>query len=409
MTSEPPAPAPVLPTGSRQHAGWLVTVVLASLAMIGPFTIDTIFPGFESIGRDFTVDSTALQQLTSTYLIAFALMSVLHGPISDALGRKPVMIGGLVGYAVACVVAALAPSFTVLIAARVAQGLFAGAATIVSRAVIRDLFEGPEAQRLMARVMMIFAVAPAFAPVIGGEIMRFASWPAIFWFVCAYALLTAVLTAVVLPETLPREARTSLRVRAIVGGLWQVARSWPFERLAICSALAFASYFIYVVGAPIMVVDLLGLGEQDFWVLFVPMIGGMVVGSFVTNRLAGRLDAQVLVDRTMVGLLLAAAVNLGLVVVSPTVPWAVLGPGLLGIAIGIAFPVLQLAMLDLFPHHRGSAASMATFASLTFNAVLAGLVTPLVSASLVTVALTSALFAVLGAALWWWHRMDLRS
>src|SRR5699024_663252 len=183
--------------------------------MIGPFTIDTIFPGFEAIGRDFAVDATALQQLTSTYLLAFALMSVLHGPLSDALGRKPVMIGGLVGYTVASVVAATAPSFAVLLAARVAQGLFAGAATIVSRAVIRDLFEGPEAQRLMARVMMIFAVAPAVAPVIGGEILRFATWHAIFWFVGVYAVATAVLTALVLPETLPPQDRTRLRVGAV--------------------------------------------------------------------------------------------------------------------------------------------------------------------------------------------------
>lgn len=388
----------------RQHAGWLITIVLASLAMIGPFTIDTIFPGFPSIGRDFAADSTALQQLTSTYLISFALMSVLHGPISDALGRKPVMIGGLTGYAVACVVAALAPNFAVLIGARVAQGLFAGAATIVSRAVIRDLFEGAEAQRLMARVMMIFAVAPAFAPVIGGEILRFATWHAIFWFVCLYAVVTAIVTAFVLPETLPPEDRTPLRVGAILGGLWQVARSWRFERLALCSAMAFASYFIYVVGAPIFVVDLLGLGEQDFWILFVPMIGGMVIGSWLTNRVAGHLDSGLLVDRAMSGLILASLVNLALVAVAPQLPWAVIGPGLIGIAIGIAFPVLQLAMLDLFPHHRGAAASMASFAALAFNALLAGLIMPLVSASLLTVALTSTLFAVVGVALWWWHR-----
>lgn len=388
----------------RQHAGWLITIVLASLAMIGPFTIDTIFPGFPSIGRDFAADSTALQQLTSTYLISFALMSVLHGPISDALGRKPVMIGGLTGYAVACVVAALAPNFAVLIGARVAQGLFAGAATIVSRAVIRDLFEGAEAQRLMARVMMIFAVAPAFAPVIGGEILRFATWHAIFWFVCLYAVVTAIVTAFVLPETLPPEDRTPLRVGAILGGLWQVARSWRFERLALCSAMAFASYFIYVVGAPIFVVDLLGLGEQDFWILFVPMIGGMVIGSWLTNRVAGHLDSGLLVDRAMSGLILASLVNLALVAVAPQLPWAVIGPGLIGIAIGIAFPVLQLAMLDLFPHHRGAAASMASFAALAFNALLAGLIMPLVSASLLTVALTSTLFVVVGVALWWWHR-----
>lgn len=397
MTSGPTSPA---------RAGWLVTVVLAGLAMIGPFTIDTVFPGFETIGRDFRADATALQQITSVYLLSFAVMSVLHGPISDSLGRKPVMIGGLLGYAVASVVCALAPSLTVLLVGRAAQGLFAGAATIVSRAVIRDLFEGAEAQRLMARVMMIFAIAPAVAPVIGGEILRFGPWPWIFWFVLLYAVATAALTAVVLPETLVPEDRTPLRVGAVLGGLWQVARSWRFERLALATAFTFAAYFLYVVGAPIVVVDLLGRGEQDFWMLFVPMIGGMVLGSMTTNRLAGRVDPLRMVDATMVGLVLAALLNVALAVLDPSLPWAVVGPALLGTAIGIAFPVLQLTMLDLFPHHRGAAASMASFASLAFNALLAGAVVPLVAGSLASLAAASAGFAVLGSLLWVWHRRD---
>ena len=384
----------------------MVTVVLASLAMIGPFTIDTIFPGFAAIGRDFQVDSTALQQLTSVYLICFAVMSIFHGPISDSLGRKPVMIGGLLLYSLASIACALAPSYAVLLVARGVQGLFAGAATVVSRAVIRDLYSGPEAQRLMARVMMIFAIAPAIAPVIGGEILRFAAWPAIFWFVVLYAVATALMTARVLPETLPPADRQPLRVGTVLGGLWVVARSGRFERLALCSAFAFAAYFLYVVSAPIVVVDLLGKGEQDFWILFVPMIGGMVLGSWLTNRLADRVPPTRMVDVTMVGLLVAAVVNVGLVWLIPSLPWAVVGPALMGVTIGIVFPVLQLAMLDLFPHHRGAAASMASFASLVFNAVLAGVIAPLVTASLLTTAVASGVLAALGVALWLWHRLD---
>lgn len=389
---------------ARPRTAWLVTVVLASLAMIGPFTVDTIFPGFTSIGRDFEVDATALQQITSVYLLSFAVMSVLHGPLSDALGRKPVMITGLAGFTLASVVCALAPNLTVLLVARVVQGLFAGAATIVSRAVIRDLYSGAQAQRMMARVMMIFAVAPAVAPVVGGELLRFGTWHLIFWFVAVYAVATAVLTAVVLPETLPPQDRQPLRVGSVLGGLWQVARSGRFERLAFCTAFTFAAYFIYVVGAPIVVVDLLGKGEQDFWMLFVPMIGGMVLGSWLTDRLAGRVSTERLVDVTMAGLLVAVVVNTGLAALLPGLPWAVVGPGLMGVLIGIVFPVLQVAMLDLFPHHRGAAASMASFASLTFNALLAGVIVPLVSASLLSVALTSGVFSVLGALLWVWHR-----
>lgn len=398
---------PEQPTsGAPARATLLLTATLASLAMIGPFTIDTVFPGFEAIGRDFRVDAAGLQQITSVYLLTFAVMSVFHGPLSDALGRKRVMITGLLGYTVASVLCALAPSMGVLLVGRAVQGVFAGAATIVSRAVIRDLFSGAEAQRLMAQVMMIFAIAPAIAPVIGGEILRFGPWHWIFWFVAGYGILAAVLTAVVLPETLPPADRTPVRVGAILGGLWQVARSWRFERLAFCSAFTFSSYFLYVVAAPIIVVDLLGRGEQDFWILFVPMIGGMVVGSLLTRRLAGRVPTDTLLDRTMAGLVAAAAVNVVLCLVAPSVPWVLVGPAAMGVALGIAFPVQQLALLDLFPHHRGSAASMASFASLLFNALLAGAISPLVTGTLLSTAVTSAAFALLGTALWVWHRRD---
>lgn len=381
-----------------------MTVVLATLTMIGPFTIDTVFPGFVQIGSDLDAGEAAMQQVTSVYLLSFALMSVLHGPISDAAGRRTVMLTGLTGYVVASLVCALAPSLPVLLAGRAAQGLFAGAATIVSRAVVRDLYSGEQAQRLMSQIMMIFSIAPAVAPVIGGWLLQAGRWPVIFWFVAGYGVLAALLTVLVIPETLPREERVPLRLGAVAGGLWEVARSGPFERLALATALLFGGYFVYVVAAPIIVVDLLGKGEGDFWMLFVPQISGMALGAWVAGRVAGRVDPGRTVDRAVLGLIAAAVANVALCVVAPGLPWAVVGPALMGLAIGIAFPVLQLAMLDLFPHHRGSAASMASFASLLFNAALAGLVVPLVTATLVTTAVTSLTLVLLGAALWWWHR-----
>lgn len=383
----------------------VVAAVVAALAMLGPFTIDTLFPGYAAIGRQFDVDSTALQQITSIYLVTFAAMSVLHGPLSDALGRKPVMLTGLVGYALASIGCALAPSLGWLLVGRAAQGAFAGAATVVSRAVIRDLYAGARAQRLMSQVMIIFAIAPAIAPIIGGWLLQLGPWPGIFWFVAGYAIVVALVTALALPETLPRAHRVPLRVGSVLAGLWQVARSWTFQRLALATTFTFAAYIFYVLSAPIVVVDLLGLGEQDFWMLFVPLIGGMVVGSWISGRVAGRVPGPVLVDRTMWLVLAAALLNVVVALALPTLPWVVIGPALLGTAIGIVFPVLQLAMLDLFPANRGSAASMSAFAVLLCNAITAGIVAPLVTSSLLGAALASAGFAVAGALFWLWHRV----
>lgn len=306
----------------------------------------------------------------------------------------------------ASVVCALAPSFGWLLVGRAAQGVFAGAATVVSRAVIPDLFSGPTARRLMSQVMLIFAVAPAIAPVIGGWLLLLGRWPLIFWFVAGYAVLAILLVVLVLPETLPPEDRTPLRLGAVVGGLWTVARSWRFERLAVAGAMTFGAYILYVLTAPIVVVDLLGQGEQDFWKLFVPLIAGMALGSFTGGRVAARVSGERLVDLCMVAAVLIGLLNIALVWVSPSLPWAVVGPALFGVVIGLAFPVLQLTLLELFPRHRGSAASMAAFSVLLSNALIAGVVGPLITTSLVSTAVTSAAFATAGALLWWWHRRD---
>lgn len=396
--------APTAPAAGSRRAGLLITVVLASLAMIGPFTIDTVFPGFEAMGRDFGANEAAMQQVTSVYLMSFAVMSLFHGPISDTLGRKPVMLTGLGIYVLATIGCALSPTLPVLLACRALQGASAGAATIVSRAVVRDLYSGAEAHRMMSRIMMIFSIAPAVAPVAGGLLLAWGPWPIIFWAIAGYGVALAVMTATVLPETLPPEDRHPLRVGPVLAGMLEVGRHRGFARLALATTFLFAAQFVYIVSAPIFMVDLLGKGERDFWILFVPLISGLVVGAWLSGRLAGRVSTGRLIDGAIAIALVAATLNLILMLTLPRLPYAVVGPGLIALAISISFPVLQLSMLDLFPHHRGAAASLASFASLVFNALLAGAISPLVTGSLPVLALSSTIFAVIGAVFWWVHR-----
>ncbi len=382
----------------------MLTTVLAGLSMLGPFTIDTVFPAFTSIGEEFGAGTAAQQQITSLYLLAFAVMSVFHGPLSDALGRKPVMIAGLVGYVVVSIGCALAPNLAVLLVMRTLQGTFAGAATIVSRVVVRDMFAGPQAHRMMSRIMMIFSLAPAVAPVVGGWLLELGDWRVIFWAIAAYGAASAVAVLVVLPETHPASARTPLRVDAVVHALVTVGRHRTMIRLATVTALVMGGQFLYVAAAPIIVVDLLGKGEQDFWMLFVPLIAGLMLGAWISGRLAERVPRVRLVDAALTGSVIAGAANLVIVAIAPTLPWAVIGPALLACGIAIAFPVIQLEILDAFPANRGAAASLGTFGSLGFNALLAGAIAPLVGGSLVHVALTSVVLSLLGALLWIGHR-----
>lgn len=407
--SSPAAADPAIPS-PRRTAGARITLTLAALGMLGPFTINTVFPAFSQIGQEFGASDLVLQQLISVYLASFAVMSVFHGPLSDALGRKPVMLAGLAIYILTMFGAVLASGMGMLIALRVLQGVSAGAATIVSRVVIRDLFAGAEAQRLMAQVMMIFALSPVIAPMLGGWLLLLGDWRWVFAGVGLYGVLVMVLTAL-MPESLPRSARIPLRVGSVVGSLWEVGRSRTMVRIALATALGFAAHFVFVAAAPIIVVRLLGLGEQDFWVLFGPLILGMMAGSFVVGRAADAMDRTRLITLGYLGTLLTSGLNLVLVMVFPDpsgqldaslIP-VLVGPMLMSFTASLFFAPMQLEILDLFPHHRGAAASLGTFFTLVVNALLSGVIAPLITGSLTVVAASALGFVVAGALLWAWH------
>jgi len=383
---------------------WLVPTILAGLSMLGPFSIDTPFPAFPSMADDFDVTDDDMQLVVSAYLVAFGVMSPFHGPLSDAIGRRPVILGGVLVYAVASIGCALSPNLESLLVFRVLQGLSAGGGVIVSRTVIRDVFDGAEAQRLMSRVMMIFALAPAIAPVIGGVLLQAGAWPITFWFMAAVALLLITVVAVWLPETHPAERRIPLRVSALVGSLVQVGRSAGFHRVAWAAALTFAGQFVYVSAASIIVVDLLGLGELDFWVLFAPLVGAVLVGSQISSSAAGRISSNRLVTAALLFTVVAALVNVGIAVtVGAALPWIVLGPALLGLGTVAAYPTMQLLLLDMFPVGRGAAVSLFTFFTLLLNGVMASALVPFVTGSVVELAVASAVLVLAGVASWAWH------
>lgn len=385
----------------------MTTVLLALLGMFGPFSIDTPFPAFVQMREDFGVGSAQMQQVVSVYLISFAAMSLFHGPLSDAVGRKPVMVTGAAVYTLASIGAALAPSLPLLLICRALQGASAGAGTIVSRTVVRDLFEGPRAQRLMSAIAMIFGIGPAVAPIIGGWLLQLGPWPIVFWFLAIFGAFIAVSVLVLLPESHPPERRTPLRLDAILRNVVAAARDRWFLVLTGANAFSFAAQFLYIAGAPILVVDILGLGEQDFWQLFVPMVAAMVLGSFTNGRLAERVAGHRLITAGQACSLTgatAAVLLAALPATSGQMPWALVGLVMVAFGTGISMPVYQLALLDSFPNARGTAASVSTFLMLSLNSLLAGFVAPVAGRTMLAFSATSLGLLLLGITLWWVHR-----
>ncbi len=385
-----------------------LAVLLAGLSMISPFSIDTFFPSFRAIQAEFALDDFQIQQTLTAYLLPFAFMSLFQGPLSDALGRRPVVLVGIALYAAASLACVFAPGYKSLLFFRAMQGMTAGVGLIVGRAIVRDLYEGPNAQRLMSAVTMIFSVAPAVAPVVGGWVHVAFGWRAVFGFLCLLGLALLLACYLALPETHPPERRVPFSAGGLLRTAVRVIRTRRFTLLAFASAINFGSLLAYIGSAPAIVLDRWGLKETQFGHLFVPIIAGFLLGAYLSGRMAGRMPQ----DRQIaLGFATTAVAALGALLLNSLIdmPPRLLQQTLLSfMALGVQliFPVLTLQMLDMFPEARGSAASMQSFISVILIAFIIGAVAPLLGGSLLWLSIGS-LAAVTVAALLW--RASLRS
>ncbi len=380
--------------------------LLAGLSMFGPFAIDTIFPAFPQIGAEFGADKILLQQSISSYLFAYAAMSLVHGPLSDSLGRRPVMLWGVALFALGSVGCALSTSMPMLLFFRAVQGLSAGVGMIVGRAVIRDLHTGPDAQRLMSQVSMIFGIAPAIAPIIGGWILGWGHWRDIFWFLTAFTGLLFIAVFFVLRESHLPAFRSPLRLKPLATSYRSIVSDRVFQKLSFVCAMHFAGFFIYIASAPEFVLHHLRMGQGDFGWFFAPAISGLVLGAYLSSYLAGRVhpDRQVNLGFWIGGVAVVLNLLYNYVVTSVSLPWAVIPLGLYSLSIALAFPVLNLKILDEFPYARGGASSLQAFVSTAMNAVVAGVASPLVSGATHSLAWAMAVFFLLGLIGWMWYR-----
>ncbi len=269
----------------------MLAVLIGGLSMVSPFSIDTFFPAFHAMERALHVDAWQLQQVITAYMVPFAFASLVHGPLSDAIGRRPVMIWGMALYTVGSIACTLAPNYMSLIAARALQGATAGVGVVIGRAVIRDLYEGARAQRLMSVTTMIFSIAPAVAPIVGGWAHVAFGWRAVFAFMVLCGLMFAFSAWWKLPETHAARGAHPVQCDATSSSTsLTVLRHPEFLMLASAAALNFNSIALFIGSAPAIVETHWGLGETSYWMLFLPVIGGILVGATIAGYMAGRLD-----------------------------------------------------------------------------------------------------------------------
>ena len=373
--------------------------------MLGPFSIDVYLPAFHEIGRDLNVAPLAVQQTLSAFLFAYAFMMLWHGALSDALGRRSVVLVGLGIYAVATLGCAIAGNIETLWLFRALQGVSAGIGMVVGRAIVRDRFQGHEAQRVMSQITLVFGIAPAIAPVMGGVLLNAFGWRSIFWVLLALVIVILICSAKSLPETLPVAQRQSLHPRDLWRNYVSVLRNRDFLVLATVPALNFAAFFLYIASAPAFLIDLLGVSSYGFAWLFIPMIGGVMIGALISGRVAGKLSATRTIAVGYVLMFAGAVTQLGVAwYVAPDVPWHVLPIMIYTMGSAIVAPSAMLLLLDLFPTRRGMASSLQGFVHFVLAAVNAGTISPFLAHSLKGLAAGMAGFTVLSAALWTIYR-----
>ncbi len=367
------------------------------MSALGPFAIDTYLPSFHDIGASLQATPIQVQQTLSAYLAAFAAMTLWHGALSDRFGRRRITLLALALFAVASAGCAFATRIEQLWFWRAMQGVTAGAGIVISRAIVRDLFDGAQAQRLMSRIIMMFAIAPAVAPVIGGWLQTLFGWRSVFAFLVLSTATVWLACWKLLPETLPPEKRQSLQPAYLGRTYWKVMTSPPF--LLACAALSlnFAGFFIYVLSAPMFLMTHLGLTETAFLWLFGPAMGGLVSGSWLSGRLAGRISAGRTIALGYLVMSVAALINLGInLALPPALPWSVLPLFVYTLGMALAMPSLTILALDPFPEQRGLAASCQTFFQSGFNSLAAALIAPALWGSTLTLALGMAGLMMLG-------------
>ncbi|MFD2367844.1 multidrug effflux MFS transporter [Pseudoduganella sp. GCM10020061] len=369
--------------------------------MVGALAIDTYLPAIPAIGKEFQVGPLAVQQTLSLFLFAFAFMMLFYGTLSDSFGRRRVLLAALSVYTVASIGAAFAPTFGFLLGCRVLQGLSAGAGSVLSAAIVQDRFSGAQAQRMMSHIMMVFGLAPAIAPVLGGYLHMAFGWRSTFVFLFLFGLAMIVLCYRTLPESLPPEKRHAFHPGTIARNYLMVLKRGKFVLLSLTLGMAFGGLSLYIGSAANFVMGILGKSETGFAWLFIPLIGGMMVGSALSGKFAARYAPVRLVQAgfVLMGISGLASVAYNSAFVAET-PWAVLPLAVYTFGLSIAMPAIQVKALSLFPDNRGLAASMQAFIQMMSFALVSGFLAPLLFDSALKLAYGLAATLVLSFLCW---------
>ena len=374
---------------------------LGFTSSLGPFAANGIMPGFHAMAEDYGVSFVAVQQSLTIYLFTYAFFSLVAGSFSDSYGRRPTFIGGMLLFAAASVCAAFSQSLWALYGWRLLQGIGAAVGQVVTQAIVRDNWSGPEAANVNGMIAFFFAAGPALAPVVGGQIVMHFGWHAVFLFLMVYSLSIAFFIYFRIPETLNAADRSAFNLSVICSNYAKGLTHGAFMTGVVAHGILFMGGILYSAGSADFVIKVMGLDVDEFGWLSIPLIFASFAGAWGSIRLAKRLRPKrmiVIVSLlTLAGSMLAAVFDY---LTQPGFLLLLIAPVLYSLGMALLRPVMMAMNLDYFPKNRGMAAAIQQFfitASFCFSAAVW---VPIVMGSAWKYALASAFCALLVLSLW---------
>lgn len=333
-------------------------LLLGALVAFGPLAIDLYLPALPAIGAGLAASAEKVQLSITVFLAGFSLGMLFYGPISDRYGRRTVMLTGIALFALASLACMLATSVDQLIVARFVQALGGGAASVLARAVVRDVYPPTEAIRKLSLMAMVTAIAPLLAPLLGSLLLAQFGWRGTFAAVLLWGLFSLLVVWFQLPETLPAERRGQMslgRAFAIYGSLLldPVALG-----LLLAGGMSFAAMFAYITGSPFYFIELQHFSPLAFSLVFAANALGIFAANYLNSRLVKRQGAAVM-----------AGVGSGVGFVGAILLWVASGVSdAVPAVIGGLFVVVSMTgllgancvglLMARYPNNAGAAAAM---------------------------------------------------
>lgn len=346
---------------TAKNVSFKLILILGALTAFASLSIDMYLPSFPTLEKELHTSSSSVQFSLAAFFIGMALGQAFYGPLADRFGRKRPLYAGISLYVLASLGCALAPNIETLIALRFVQAVGGCAGIVIARAMVRDLFDRQASARVFSQLTLVLGVAPILAPIVGGYVLKFFGWRAIFGILMAFGVSCLIASVVGLRETLPEAAR-SQHHQAIRGALrvyGQLLADRRFNGYALAGGIAQAGLFTYISGSPFVFIKLYGVPEQAYGLFFGVNAFGFIAASQLNHRLLARWKSDAILSRTV---MIIAGFGCWLLVIAATGwggLWGLLLP-LFGFiaSLGFSFPNAVAGAMAHQAERAGSASAL---------------------------------------------------